>query len=106
MIPYATIADLGSGAASGRDAGSTTYVGETGIEAEFLDSQSNLVVAQYVDNDVGKKYVVDLSEGVGSAISTGFSQYSKAYTSWGYAQQAFDTWAKLFRQRFDELRSR
>lgn len=103
VVPYATIADLGSGAATGREAGSPSYVGETGIEAEFLDSQTHQVIGQYMDNEVGKKYVVDTSEGVGSAVGTGFSQYGKAYTTWGYAEQAFDVWAKRFREEFDQL---
>lgn len=103
VVPYATIADFASGAAQGREAGSPAYVGDTGIEAEFLDSQTTRVVGQYVDDEVGKKYVVDTSKGIGEAIGTGVSQYSKAYTTWGYAKQAFDTWAKRFRERFDQL---
>ena len=103
VVPYATIADFGSGAASGREAGSPAYVGETGIEAEFIDGGTQQVVAQYVDREIGKKYVVDTSHGLANAVSKGFSQYSKAYSTWGYAKQAFDFWAKLFRERFDAL---
>jgi hypothetical protein len=103
VVPYATIADLASGVADGHEAGSPAYVGSTGIEAEFLDSQTSRVIGEYVDDQIGRKYVVDTSGGIENAITTGFSQYSKAYTSWGYAKEAFDTWAKLLRTRLDQL---
>ena len=31
--------------------------------------------------------------------------YFDSFTTWNYAKDAFDSWAKLFRQRFDELRA-
>lgn len=102
VVPYAAVADV----ASGGGTGSTPYLGQTAIEAEFLDSQTNRVVAAYVDRQVGKKYDVDLSQGVGSAVEKGFSSYSKAYSTWAYAQAAFDYWAGLLRKRLDEVRSR
>ena len=64
VVPYATVADV----AAGGGTGSTPYLGQTAIEAEFLDSRSNEVLAAYVDRQVGKKYNIDVSEGVGSAV--------------------------------------
>jgi hypothetical protein len=39
-IPYGFVAEAASGPASGRPAGSTPYLGETGIEMQFLDGAS------------------------------------------------------------------
>lgn len=102
IVPYATVADV----AAGGGTGSTPFVGQTAIEAEFLDSRSNEVLAAYVDRQVGKKYNIDVSEGVGSAVSKGFSSYSKAYSTWAYAEAAFDYWAGLLRKRLDEAHGR
>ena len=59
VVPYATVADL----AAGGGTGSTPYLGQTAIEAEFLDSRSNQVLAAYVDREIGKKYDINLSQG-------------------------------------------
>jgi hypothetical protein len=92
VTPYATIADLAAGAASKGGTGSAPYLGYAGIEAEGIDSESLLPVFSYVDQRYGKKYD---AENPGS--------YFKAYTEWGYVQQAFDFWAKKFRTRLDEI---
>jgi hypothetical protein len=106
VVPYATVADVASGAAAGGPVGSAPYLGRTGIAAQFIDSETNQVVAEYADTQVGRKYVVDTSQGVGSAVSTGVSDYMKAYSTWAYAQQAFDGWAQLFRTRLDQIHGR
>ena len=92
LTPYATVADLASGAASKGGAGSAPYLGHAGIEAEGLDSETLQLVFSYVDQRYGKKYD---AENPGS--------YFEAYKEWGYVQQAFDYWAKKFRQRLDEI---
>ncbi|QQS53634.1 MAG: DUF3313 domain-containing protein [Candidatus Competibacteraceae bacterium] len=102
VVPYATVADL----ASGGGTGSTPYLGQTAIEAEFLDSRSNQALAAYVDREIGKKYDVDLSQGVGSAVEKGVSSYTKAYSTWAYAEAAFDAWAGRLRQRLDQAHGR
>lgn len=106
VVPYATVADVASGAAAGGPVGSAPYLGRTGIVAQFIDSQTSRVIAEYADTQVGRKYVVDTSKGVGSAITTGFSDYAKAYSTWAYAQQAFDGWAQQFRARLDQAHGR
>ena len=106
VVPYATVADVASGAAAGGPVGSAPYLGRTGIAAQFIDSQTSRVIAEYADTRVGRKYVVDTSKGVGNAISTGFSDYAKAYSTWAYAQQAFDGWAQQFRARLDQAHGR
>ncbi len=58
--------------------------------------------AEYADTQVGRKYVVDTSKGVGNAINTGVSDYARAYSTWAYAQQTFDGWAQQFRARLDQ----
>ena len=92
VTPYATVADLASGAMSKGGAGSAPYLGHAGIEAEGLDSETLQPVFEYVDQRFGKKYD---PENPGS--------YFQAYKEWGYVQQAFDYWAKKFRQRLDEI---
>ena len=102
VVPYAAVADV----AAGGGTGSTPYLGQTAIEAEFLDSRTNAVLAAYVDRQIGKKYDIDLSEGVGSAVQKGVSSYTKAYSTWAYAEAAFDYWAGLLRKRLDEAHGR
>lgn len=106
VVPYATVADVTSGAAAGGPAGSAPYLGRTGIAAQFIDGQTSWVIAEYADTQVGRKYVVDTAKGVGSAITIGFSDYAKAYSTWAYAQQAFDGWAQQFRARLDQAHGR
>lgn len=106
VVPYATVADMASGAASGGPVGSAPYLGRTGIAAQFFDSRNNQVIAEYADTEVGRKYVVDTSQGVGNAVSTGVSDYMKAYSTWAYAQQAFEGWAQQLRARLDQAHSR
>jgi hypothetical protein len=92
VTPYATVADLASGAASKGGAGSSPYLGYAGIEAEGIDSETLQPVFSYVEARYGKKY---------DAENPG--QYFKAYTDWGYVKDAFDYWAKKFRARLDEI---
>ena len=106
VVPYATVADVASGAAAGGPVGSAPYLGRTGIAAQFIDGQTGRVIAEYADTQVGRKYVVDTSKGVGSAITTGVSDYAKAYSTWAYAKQAFDGWARQFRARLDQAHGR
>jgi len=100
VVPYASVADM----AAGGGTGSTPYLGDAAIEAEFRDSRSNELLAAYVDKRVGKKYDVDMKGGVGAAVSQGVDSYTKAYSTWGYAEQAFDYWAQKLRRRLDEAR--
>ncbi|MBA4417226.1 MAG: hypothetical protein C0392_04855 [Syntrophus sp. (in: bacteria)] len=102
VTPYATIADLASGAVTKGGVGSSPYVGDAAIEVEFLDGQTNEQLIAYVERRIGKKYNVDLSEGPVKAVSTGAVSYGKAYTTWGYTKDAFDYWAKKLRKRLDE----
>lgn len=91
-IPFGSAADLASGAASKGGVGSAPYLGRAGVEAEGIDSETLQPVFSYVEERYGKKYD---PENPGS--------YFKAYSEWGYVQQAFDYWAKKFRTRLDEI---
>ena len=104
VVPYATVADLASGSVSGRPAGSTAYLGQTGIAGSLIDSETRQVVAEYADNRVGRKYVVDTSGGVGKAVTSGVGDSVKAYSTWAYAHQAFDGWAADLRRWLDGVR--
>ena len=106
VTPYATIPDLASATASGRPPGSPPYLGRTGIAAEFIDGATDQVVAQYVDVQFGRKYVLDANQGIGSAATKGVTGYVNSFSAWAYAKQAFDQWSQDFRRRLDELSGR
>jgi hypothetical protein len=93
LAPYGTVADLASGAVSKGGAGSAPYLGHAGVEAEGLDSETLQPVFSYVDQRFGKKY--DPKDPAGA--------YFGAYKEWAYVKDFFDSWAKKFRQRLDEL---
>jgi hypothetical protein len=97
VVPFVWLGEAGAGAAEG-EAGSTPFVGEATVELEAMDSQTSKQVAAYIETRVGKKYM--WSKG----ITTGISQYTKAYSTWSYTKEAFDFWAKLIRERLDAAR--
>ena len=65
--------------------GEHTGVGETGMEIEFLDSQTNERLVAAVDEHPGGKL--------------------KGMTKWGSASDAFKFWAKTLRTRLEQVRS-
>lgn len=101
VVPYATVADLASGPMSGEGLGSAPYLGRTGIAGELIDARTGRVLAQYADTQVGRKYVVDTSQGVAGAVTAGVGDYLRSYSTWAYARQAFDGWAQELRQWLD-----
>jgi len=105
VVPYASLGELALGAAEGNK-DPLGYLGDTGIEAAFLDGQTNQVVAQFVDDRAGQKVVLDASGGVSGAVSTGVSNYADSFKTWGYAKEAFDHWAVRLRNALDRLRQR
>ncbi len=104
LTPYAFVAEVSSGPASGRPAGSTPYLGECGIEVQFIDGLTGQVVGEFTDTKIGKKYDLDTSGGGLDAAKKWADGYFDSFTTWNYAKGAFDLWAALFRQRFNELR--
>jgi len=102
VVPYLTVADLGTSSVAKGGPGSNFYVGHTTIEAEFLDGSTNEQVAAFVDRYYPKKYDVELKKGPIGAMTHGFGQYFKAYTTWSYTKDAFDYWAQRLRQKLDE----
>jgi hypothetical protein len=104
LTPYAFVAEAASGPASGRPAGSTPYLGETGIEVQIVDGGSGQVLAEFADNRFGKKYDLDTTKSVSGAAKQWANGYMDSFTTWSYAKQAFDKWAELLKIRFNELR--
>jgi hypothetical protein len=92
-VPFASVADLASGAATKGGAGSPPYLGRAGIEAEGIDSETLDPVFKYVENRRGKKY--DAEDPAGG--------YLKGFSEWGHVKTAFDFWAKKVRTRLDEI---
>ncbi|MCG6860258.1 MAG: hypothetical protein LJE70_03100 [Chromatiaceae bacterium] len=64
------------------------------------------MVAEYAENEVGRKYVIDTSQGVPNAVTTGVDDYVDSFSTWAYARQAFDGWAAGFRKWLDGVHGR
>ena len=92
-VPFASAADLASGAATKGGAGSPPYLGRAAVEVEGIDSETLQTVFSYVEERRGKKY--DVEDPAGG--------YLKGFTEWGHVKKAFDYWAKKFRTRMDEI---
>jgi hypothetical protein len=103
-VPYGFVAEIGSGAATGRPAGSTPYLGQTGLEVKFRDGVSGKVVAECADSEIGRKYAADLNAGATGAAEAWVNGYLESFKQWSYAKDAFDKWATAFAQRFAALR--
>jgi len=101
LIPFGFVAEAGSGVATGGPAGSTPYLGETGMEMQFLDAPSGAVLAECRDTTVGRKYAAEMDS---SAVSTWANGYMNSFQAWAYAKNAFDKWSLLVAKRFAELR--
>ena len=99
VVPFAWVADAGSGAAKG-ETGSTAFSGEATIEMEAVDSVSSQQVGAYIDKEVGKKY--QWSKGV----SEGVNSYMGAYSKWTYTQKAMDAWAQRLKETLDQLENK
>ena len=104
LIPYAFVVEASSGSATGRPAGSTPYMGETGMEMQFRDGVTGAVLAECRDTEIGRKYAADMNNGVVGAAQTWASGYLNSFQQWSYAKNAFDKWAVLIAQRMAEMR--
>lgn len=104
LIPYAFIAEAGSGVATGRPAGSTPYLGETGMEMQFRDGANGQVIGECRDTEIGRKYATDVNSSAVGAAQTWASGYMNSFQQWAYARNAFDKWSLLVATRFAELR--
>jgi len=105
LIPYAFVAEAGSGPATGRPAGSTPYLGETGMEMQFVDGASGKILAECRDTEIGRKYAADLDAGAAGAAQTWANGYVNSFQSWSYAKNAFDKWSALIAQRLAAMRA-
>ena len=103
LIPYAFIAEASSGKVTGRPAGSTPYLGETGMEMQFRDGASGAVLAECRDTEIGRKYAAELNAGAAQAAQTWANGYMSSFQSWGYAKAAFNKWSMLIAKRVADL---
>jgi len=104
LIPYGFVAEAGSGVATGRPAGSTPYLGETGMEMQFRDGATAAVLGECRDTQIGRKYAVSDSSNAATVAQTWASGYLNSFEAWSYAKDAFDKWAGLVAQRLALLR--
>lgn len=105
-VPYGFVAEAGAGLATGRPAGSTPYLGETGMEMQLRDGAAGTVLAECRDTQIGRKYAADLDAGTVGAAQTWANGYVNSFQSWSYAKNAFDKWSTLTAQRFAALRGK
>lgn len=103
LIPYAFIAEASSGKVTGHPAGSTPYLGETGMELQFRDGASGAVLAECRDTEIGRKYAAELDAGAAQAAQTWANGYMSSFQSWGYAKAAFNKWSTLVAKRVADL---
>jgi hypothetical protein len=103
--PYGFVAEIGSGAATGKPLGSTPYLGQTGLEVQFRDGASGKVVAECADTEIGLKYAADLNAGAAGAAEAWVNGYVDSFTQWEYAKKAFDKWSADFATRFAALKN-
>jgi len=103
--PYGFVAEIGAGAATGKPAGSTPYLGQTGMEVQFRDGTSGQLVGECADREIGLKYAADMNAGAAGAAENWVNGYMDSFTQWTYAKTAFDKWASEFARRFASLRN-
>jgi len=96
VVPFAWVADAGSGVVAGDGTGSTVFTGHATIEVEALDSVSSEQLAAAIETESGKKY--NWTHGV----TEGVTGYVDAYSKWAYTKKAMDDWAHQLRVRLDE----
>jgi len=104
-VPYGFVAEIGSGAATGKPAGSTPYLGQTGMEVQVRDGGSGQLLAECADREIGLKYAADLNAGTVNAAENWMNGYVDSFTQWDYAKTAFDKWSAEFAKRFAELKN-
>jgi hypothetical protein len=103
-VPYGFVAEMGSGAAEGKPAGSTPYLGQTGMEVQVRNGATGKIVGECADREIGLKYAANMNAGATGAAATWVSGYMDSFSQWTYAKTAFDKWAAEFAQRFAALR--
>ncbi len=104
VVPFGFVAEAGSGVATGRPAGSTPYMGETGMEMQFRDGASAAILAECRDTEIGRKYALDDDASAKGVAQTWASGYLNSFQAWSYAKDAFDKWSLLVAQHMAELR--
>jgi hypothetical protein len=103
-VPFGGVAEAGIGALGG-DAGSSPFVGEASVEMEALDSSSNRQMAAFIETRAAKKFNVDLSDGVGNAVSKGVGGFADSFNTWAYTKKAMTYWATRIGDWLDSARS-
>lgn len=103
-VPFGGVAEAGIGALGG-DAGSSPFVGEASVEMEALDSGSQRQVAALIETRAAKKFNVDLSGGVGNAVSKGVGGFTDSFNTWAYTKKAMTYWATRVGDWLDSARS-
>jgi hypothetical protein len=90
---------------TGEPKGAAPYMGRTGVAAQFIDSLTGQVIAEYADTQFGQQYVLDTSKGASDLANANVQGTEAGFSTWKYVQQAFDLWAKNLRARLDQAHS-
>jgi len=76
------------------------YLGRSIIAAQFIDDTRNVLVAEYLETRIGRKYIFGKRDAVAPVAN-----YVETFSTWDYAKKAFDAWSQQLRRRLDELRT-
>lgn len=98
IAPYGTFVEMAANALAGNTPGSAPYLGRAGLEIQFLDGETGVILAEVADSRAGSR--LSLESGLEGAAAS----YAAGLSTWGYVKQAFDNWAKWMRSWQDELR--
>ena len=88
-----------------RDPQGTEWGVKTGLEAQFRDGATGAILGECADTQIGLKYAADLNKGTATAAEAWMNGYASSFTSWSYAQDAFNKWSSAFARRLAELRA-
>jgi hypothetical protein len=72
---------------------------------EALDSSSSRQVDAYIETRAAKKFNVDLSKGVGDAVSKGVGGFADSFNTWAYTKKAMTYWATRVGDWLESARS-
>jgi hypothetical protein len=103
-VPYGFVLEAGSGVATGRPAGSTPYLGETGIELQLVDGGTQKIPAACRDTKIGHKHAATDQQEPGGIVETWASGYVNSLPPWALPRNAFDRWSRIIAERLAKLR--
>ncbi len=82
------------------EGGGAPYLGHSTITVQLFDDTRNVLVAEYLETRIGRKYVFGSRTTAAPATN-----YVEVFSTWDHAKNALDAWSQQFRKRLDELKA-